>query len=41
MRQAGLVEGLPKVKKVVCGGYHSLALTENGQLFGWGSNSKV
>ena len=27
------------VKKVVCGYRHSLAVTEDGKLFGWGFNS--
>jgi alpha-tubulin suppressor-like RCC1 family protein len=27
-----------KVKAIACGGYHSLALTENNELFSWGSN---
>ena len=25
-----------KVKKVVCGNYHTLALNEKGLLYGWG-----
>lgn len=29
-----------KVKKVVCGFRHSLAITEDGQLFGWGYNNQ-
>lgn len=32
---------LPKIKKIAAGGNHSLALSENGELYGWGSNSKV
>lgn len=28
-----------KVVKVVCGYHHSLAITENGSLFGWGYNN--
>lgn len=39
--KAEKVDKIPKIKKVVCGGYHSLALSENGQLYGWGSNMKV
>jgi alpha-tubulin suppressor-like RCC1 family protein len=27
-----------KVKAIACGGYHSLALTENNELFSWGNN---
>ena len=36
------VEGLTaKIKKVACGANHSLAVTEDGALYGWGSNSKM
>jgi alpha-tubulin suppressor-like RCC1 family protein len=28
-----------KIKKVVCGFRHSLAITECGKLYGWGFNS--
>lgn len=34
-------KGKPQpVKKVVCGFRHTLAITENGKLYGWGSNSQ-
>lgn len=37
-----LVEGLgKKVKKIACGANHSLAITEDGRLYGWGSNSSM
>ena len=29
-----------RVKKVVCGFRHSLAITENGKLYGWGYNNQ-
>ena len=33
-------KGRPQpVKKIVCGFRHTLAITENGKLYGWGSNS--
>jgi len=36
------VEGVgAKIKKVACGSNHSLAITEDGALYGWGSNSKL
>lgn len=36
------VEGLnARVKKVICGANHSLAVTEEGSLYGWGSNSNM
>lgn len=41
IRQAVLVANLPKINKIAAGGFHSLALSENGELYGWGSNSKV
>jgi alpha-tubulin suppressor-like RCC1 family protein len=30
-----------RVKKVVCGFRHSLAITEDGKLFGWGYNNQM
>jgi len=30
------IEGLPPVKYVACGGSHSLAITEEGEVYGWG-----
>lgn len=36
------VEGLnANIKKICCGANHSLAITEEGSLFGWGSNSNM
>jgi alpha-tubulin suppressor-like RCC1 family protein len=32
------VEGLPKVKAIAAGGFHSLALTESGEVYAWGWN---
>uniref|UniRef100_A0A6B2L9K2 RCC1-like domain-containing protein n=1 Tax=Arcella intermedia TaxID=1963864 RepID=A0A6B2L9K2_9EUKA len=32
------IVGMSKVRKFCCGGYHSLALTEEGELYGWGYN---
>ena len=40
MRKAQQVN-LPKIQKIQAGSYHSLALTEQGEVYGWGSNSKV
>lgn len=36
-----LVENLPKIRKIVCGHNHNLAISESGQLYGWGSNQNV
>jgi alpha-tubulin suppressor-like RCC1 family protein len=33
------VQGLPAIKAVAAGGYHSLALDENGVVHAWGQNS--
>jgi alpha-tubulin suppressor-like RCC1 family protein len=33
------VLGLPKIKAIAAGGYHSLALDENGLVYAWGQNS--
>lgn len=35
-----LVESLiyKKIKKVVCGAYHSITLSRRGEVFSWGSN---
>ena len=30
-----------KVTKIVCGYHHSLAITEEGSLFGWGYNNML
>ncbi|KAL4490241.1 hypothetical protein ABPG72_004280 [Tetrahymena utriculariae] len=30
-----------RIKKICCGSNHSLAITEEGQLYGWGSNSNM
>lgn len=36
------VEGLhARVTKVACGANHSLAITSEGHLYGWGSNSNM
>ncbi|HLX53676.1 MAG TPA: hypothetical protein VKR58_07030, partial [Aquella sp.] len=29
------------IKSVSCGGYHSMALTQNGEVYSWGSNGLV
>ena len=31
---------VPKVTKIVCGFRHSLAITENGPVYGWGYNNQ-
>jgi alpha-tubulin suppressor-like RCC1 family protein len=31
---------IQKVKKVICGFRHSMAITENGKLYGWGYNNQ-
>lgn len=37
-----LIEGIAtKVTKIACGANHSLAITEEGKLYGWGSNSRM
>lgn len=36
-----LVESLPKISKISAGANHTLALTEEGNVFGWGSNSNL
>lgn len=37
-----LIENIAsKVTKIACGANHSLAITEEGKLYGWGSNSKM
>lgn len=33
------IKSLPKIQKVVCGFRHSLAISEDGRIFGWGFNS--
>lgn len=33
------ISGLPNVTAVAAGGYHSLAIANNGSLYSWGSNS--
>lgn len=36
------VAGLPKIKKIVCGGFHTVAIgEENSGVFGFGSNSAL
>jgi alpha-tubulin suppressor-like RCC1 family protein len=35
------VENLSKIKRIACGGNHTLALSNDGMLFGWGSNSAL
>ena len=35
-----LIPETEKVVKIVCGYRHSLAITEDGKLFGWGYNSQ-
>ena len=27
-----------KIKQISCGSYHTLALTEQGEIYGWGDN---
>lgn len=34
------VPSLKDVKQVACGFNHSIALTEEGKIYGWGSNKK-
>lgn len=34
------MEGLENVQQVACGQYHTLALTQDGRLFGWGDNKR-
>ncbi|KRW99370.1 Regulator of chromosome condensation 1/beta-lactamase-inhibitor protein II [Pseudocohnilembus persalinus] len=41
IRNPEKVENLPKIVKVICGHSHNLALSETGQLYGWGSNSQL
>ena len=35
------MENLPPFAKIVCGHNHTLAITQDGYLYGWGSNSAV
>ena len=35
------INGLNNVKKVVAGGNHCMAITNDGAAFGWGSNSAL
>ena len=35
------VAGIPRVKKLKCGGNHTLVLTEEQSVYGWGSNSNM
>jgi alpha-tubulin suppressor-like RCC1 family protein len=30
---------LPSIKKIICGSYHTIALTHSGEIYVWGSNS--
>lgn len=33
------VSNLGKIKSVVCGYHHTLVITREGKLFGWGKNT--
>lgn len=41
MRKPHKITNIPPVKKITAGSNHSLALTENGYVYGWGSNSNM
>lgn len=34
------VEGVKNVVQVACGQHHTLAMTEDGQVYGWGDNRR-
>lgn len=36
-----LIENIPPIKKIVCGENHTIAISNEGQVYGWGSNSQL
>lgn len=41
VRKPKKLESLANIQKVVCGGNHTLVLTKEGAVYGWGSNSSL
>ena len=41
VKKPHLVQNIPPIKKVVAGANHTLVLTEDGSVYGWGSNSNL
>ncbi|CAD8075061.1 unnamed protein product [Paramecium primaurelia] len=41
IRNPTKIENLPKINKIICGSNHTLCISAEGSVYGWGSNSQM